>query len=139
MRLKIKGKRRSKKNGMVDSKLLGPVISNVSLLYQLIVCTYNHVVHVMYSDIRTAINALNPCHTRVVFWRRSNKMQNAKVNAVRTPWTPWQLHRTPWEILEHRGSAFLLDMLKTNAITQRSNKSAVRTPWQRSENFINAA
>ena len=26
----------------------------------------------------------------VAFSRRSTKMQNAKVNAVRAPWTPWQ-------------------------------------------------
>ena len=50
----------------------------------------------------------------------------------------WELHQTPWEILERQGSAFLLDMLKTNAITQHSNKSAVGMPWQCSENFINA-
>ena len=42
--------------------------------------------------------------------------------------TRWELHRTLWEILQRHGSAFLLDMIKTNAITRRSNKSAVGTP-----------
>ena len=38
------------------------------------------------------LNTKNPVTPGVLvaFSRRSTKMQNAKVNAVRTPWTPWQ-------------------------------------------------
>ena len=86
---------------------------------------------------------LNPCHTRVAFSRRFTKnaerQGERRENSMDAVATRWELHRTPWEILERQGSAFLLDMLKTNAITRRSNKSAVGTSWQRSENFINAA
>ena len=68
--------------------------------------------------------------------RRSTKMQNANAEATR-----WELHRTPWEILERQGSAFLLDMLKNKrrhfgaliAVGRREGP-----PWQRSEKFINA-
>ena len=50
--------------------------------------------------------------------RRSLQMQNAEMSAVTLR---WKIHRTPWEILERQGSAFLLDMLKTYAATRRSN------------------
>ena len=68
--------------------------------------------------------------------RRSRKMQNAEVSAVRTPPTPWHRQLTPREILERQGSAFRLDILKTNAVALRYKKGAnerrmdaLRTPW----------
>ena len=46
----------------------------------------------MFNDAKVA--SLKPLSHQggvlVAFSRRSTKMQNAKVNAVRTPWTPWQ-------------------------------------------------
>ena len=73
------------------------------------------------------------------FYKNAERQGERRENSMDAVATRWELHRTPWEILERQGSVFLLDMLKTNAITRRSNKSAVRTPWQRSENFINSA
>ena len=62
------------------------------------------------------------------FYKNAERQDERRENSMDAVATRWELHRTPWEILERQGSAFLLDMLKTNAITRRSNKSAVGTP-----------
>ena len=64
----------------------------------------------------------------VAFYKNAERQGERRENSMDAVATRWELHRTPWEILERQGSAFLLDMLKTNAITRRSNKSAVGTP-----------
>ena len=65
-------------------------------------------------------------------WRLRGDLQKEhrcerRTNATNAVATRWELHRTPCEILE-RQSAFLFDMLKSNAVTRRSNKSGVGTP-----------
>ena len=62
------------------------------------------------------------------FYKNAERQGERRENSMDAVATRWELHRTPLEILERQGSAFLLDMLKTNAITRRSNKSAVATP-----------
>ena len=62
------------------------------------------------------------------FYKNAERQGERRENSMDAVATRWELHRTPWEILERQGSTFLLDMLKTNAITRRSNKSAAGTP-----------
>ena len=62
------------------------------------------------------------------FYKNSERQGKRCKNSMDAVARRWEIHRTPWKILERQGSEFLLDMLKTNAITRRSNKSAMGTP-----------
>jgi hypothetical protein len=69
------------------------------------------------------INNLNPGHTRAAFSRRPKKIQNAEERSkIANNAAASQRHRK-----EHQPTACILSMLKTNAVTRRSDKRTVGT------------
>ena len=68
------------------------------------------------------------------FQKNAERRGERGTNTTNAVAARWHRQLTPWEILEREGSAFRLDILKTNAVYGR-RMNALRTPWQRGENL----
>ena len=60
-------------------------------------------------------------------------------NATNDIATRWHRQRTSWKLLERKGSVFLLDMFKTNAVVRRSNKNTMWTSCRQRCNVVRAS